>query len=212
MTKSKSSPFAISSRRFLSATIFDQPKKAVENALQFCLSRIVPDRFSSFQAPVELTRIYEIEPPAGSPHLKNLLLFSPRSNPKECVLICNLRDGWASLSWLLAKELKSLQIRISSTPQGAEYPQSLFELWQAGQSIRLVMAMRDSDKWVFVERGATQPFEEPDLYKKFRKKARLERETLVRYSRRIGWDIAEDDFWTSDEPGTYFAENAHRAP
>lgn len=199
--------FAISCRRFLSATIFDQPRAVVETAVGRCLEHIAPGRFSSRTAPINLKYIYEVEPEAGGAHLKHLLLFSPESNPDNTVLVCDLADGWASLSFLLARELKGFQIRVLSTQDGVKYPQNLFEVWRLGESIRFVMAMRDSDKWQFFERGAVQPFEDVALYKESLKKNRLSRSILKRYLERIGWDIAQKIFWQSKELAVYFTEN-----
>jgi hypothetical protein len=65
--------------------------------------------------------------------------------------------------------------------------------------------MRDSDEWVFFQKGEPQGFEEPELYLLRLKRDRLNRVIIVRYLQRCGWDIARASFWDAPE-AVYFEE------
>ncbi len=68
------------------------------------------------------------------------------------------------------------------------------------------MAMRDSDAWKFFQKGEPQDFEEVALYEKRIIRQRLDRGAIIRYLRRIGWDISKLSFWESTMEATYFEE------
>ena len=68
--------------------------------------------------------------------------------------------------------------------------------------------MRDDDGWEFFQKGEPQPFEENDLYDKRIIRQRLDQEIIVRYLRRVGWDIAKRSFWESDTEASYFEETS----
>jgi hypothetical protein len=126
------------------------------------------------------------------------------------VLVTNLADGWNSLCRLLAREHGRFQLQVKSTRLPVEWAQHFIQVWNGGEEIRLVRAMRDSDGWEFFQKGEPQDFEEKDLYARRIIRQRLDREAISRYLGRIGWDIAEQSFWESDTDATYFGETSKR--
>ncbi|HXE86858.1 MAG TPA: hypothetical protein VN524_08690, partial [Hyphomicrobiaceae bacterium] len=86
--------------------------------------------------------------------------YSPLQLPSICVLVTNLSDGWNSLCHLLAKEHGQFQLQVKSTRPHVEWPLHSLQVWNGGQSVRLVRAMRDTDGWDFFQKGEPQDFEE----------------------------------------------------
>jgi hypothetical protein len=192
--------------RFLSFTITTASRERVDQSLQLVLSRIKLGRFRRFTAPLSLSTIYEVEPPAGGAHPFKLVLYTPSQVPKCCVVITNKADGWNSLFHLIAKEHHEFQIQVISTQDDVEYPKNKIEIWRSGQSVRTVMVIRDSDKWVFFEKGEIEKFEQQHLYKNRIKKMRLNRNHIIEYCQSIGWDITKDSFWKTDQESIYYEE------
>jgi hypothetical protein len=122
------------------------------------------------------------------------------------VLVANLQDGWSSLCHLLAREHRQFQIQAKSTRPGAAWPQNKIDVWGDGERSRVVMAMRDTDAWKFFQKGEPRDFEEVALYERRIIRQRLDRDAIVRYLRRIGWDISKPSFWESTMEATYFEE------
>jgi hypothetical protein len=88
----------------------------------------------------------------------------------------------------------------------------VIQVWNSGKPIRLVRTMRDSGGWEFFQKGELQDFEEKDLYHRRIIRQRLDREAIIRYVRRKGWDIADRSFWESTTEATYFDEIAKWVP
>ena len=123
-------------------------------------------------------------------------------------MMTNVADGWNSLSWLLAKKHEELQFQVLSSEEGASYPINRIEIWRKGCTVRTILAMKDSDRWLFSQEGVVESFEQPSLYKKRRIRDRLTREIIIQYLRSVGWDIERDDFWKSLGRVTYYDELA----
>jgi hypothetical protein len=196
----------IDPRRFLSATIIGSPLSDVDEVLRRIFDETIRDGMMRSQAALDIDLIYGLAPPPGGAHLYKTVVYVPRLVPNVSILIANLRDGWSSLSYLVSKKLGKFQLQIISTEDGVEYPQNKFEVWRAGTSARSVMAMRDSDKWVFYQRGETECFEEPQLYSKRRISERLTREILIRYLQSLDWDIESREFWESAQDAIYYSQ------
>jgi hypothetical protein len=66
--------------------------------------------------------------------------------------------------------------------------------------------MREDPSWEFYQRGELRSFEDPANYKKRRIADRLNREILLTYLGKLGWDLANPKFWTSQHPAVYIDE------
>ena len=192
--------------RFLSLSIARAQLSLVDRAVQHVLSRIAPGRFRRRIGQLHLSDLYEIEPPAGAAHLFKVAMYSPRQSSSDCVMITNVADGWNSLCHLIAREHLEFQIQVISTRPGVEYPQNFLEVWRAGESVRKIMAMRDSDKWLFFQEGTPEGFEETERYNLKTKRDRLNRDSVIRSLRKIGWNIEQSSFWTATGDAIYFDE------
>ena len=70
----------------------------------------------------------------------------------------------------------------------------------------MVMVMRDSDKWRFVQRGDLEPFEEASHYGVTPTSKRLTRPILIRYLQGLGSDVEKDLFWQSSDESVIYSE------
>jgi hypothetical protein len=192
--------------KLLSLTIARVLLSEMDRAVQAALSRIAEGRFQRSIGHLDLARIYEIEPPAGGAHLFKVLLYSSESSPGDSVLITNVADGWNSLCHLIEKEHRAYQIQIISTGADIEFPQNRLETWMDGESKRVVMVMRDSDNWIFFQKGRQEPFEDTELYKARTKRKRLDREIIIEYMKLAGYDLTNDSFWRTSGEAIYYEE------
>ena len=194
------------SGRFLSVAIADTSRDGLDQAVQRIFGRIAPGRLHRTVRGLRLADIYKIDPPPGAAHFFKVAVFSPRHLSGKSALITNVADGWNSLCHLVASEHQRFQIQVISTTDNADYPQHRIEVWRNGRSTRVVMAMRDTDQWIFVEKGEPEDFEETKLYERRLIKNRLDRGIVVRYLQRIGWDVTQLSFWESESEAIYFEE------
>jgi hypothetical protein len=191
--------------RFLSLTIIDRSALHVRQALAAILDSWSLD-FAVSEQPLALDPIYSIAPPPGGAHLYRLVLYSPRIRPDLSVIVTNLADGWNSLSHQLARETCALAIQLTSTQHDAIHAKQSFQLWRNGKEVRLVMVLQDDPRWTFFARGDLEAFEEPELYTRRRIADRLDRDALIRYCARLGWNLGSDGFWQSDRSAVYFEQ------
>jgi hypothetical protein len=194
--------------RFLSLTAVMADVAAVDAAIQRLIARWGMI-FSRSSGALDLASIYEIAPPAGGAHMFKLVLYAPAASPTVCIIVTNLQDGWSSLSHNVAKELGAPQIQVTSTERGAYWSGHHFRTWRDGAERRVVMVIRDSDKWVFSEEGEPESFETPSFYKRRLKRDRLTREVLVGYLRQLGCDPTDRGFWETDRDAIYFRQRRH---
>lgn len=199
----------VRSNRFLSMTLFRLPLEAVDNTVRRVLERI-GKRMSRLVLPLDVYDLYEVEPPSGGAHLHRFVLYEPSNARGTTALMTNLRDGWNSLSDLLANEHLKLQVQVISTSEDAEYPQQFFQIWSNGRSDRTVMLMRDSERWIFEERGSPRDFEFTASYAVLPKRKRLTRDMLISYLGALGWDIGGSDFWNSERNAIQYEQTGQR--
>lgn len=107
------------------------------------------------------------------------------------VFVCNLADGWESLYGNLVKAgaFDAYFFRATLAAQ-AEY--KVFEMkgWRAGEQVRLLRALEDTDRWTFLNDGEAFPFESPMQYQKREIKARLDRRLMELYSEAAGYRMS----------------------
>ena len=190
---------------FLSFTVLAEPIDVT--------SAVVASIFEQFQLsqpmlkseePLSLDRIYIGSPPPGGAHPHRVVLYAPKSSIGSTVVITNRRDGWSSLSRVLAKRLGAKQAQLTATNK-IEYPAVLFCAWLHGTE-RAVVCMRDGHAWVFHTQGQELPFEETSAYSARRISKRLTREMALRYVKALGWDAAESEFWQAQGDAIYFEQ------
>jgi hypothetical protein len=108
------------------------PQSGADWATQRILSGIAPNRFRRSNGALDLSRIYDVDPPRGGAHLCRLVIYSTRQSPGICVLVVNLMDGWNSLCHLLAKEHGQLQLQVKSTRPRVEWPLNSIQVRNRG--------------------------------------------------------------------------------
>ncbi len=190
---------------FLSASIFDLSLNEVDRILTAILARI-GIRMTRFEGQLDLDDIFIKAPRAGGAHPYKLALYEPLVHPGSTVMVVNLVDGWSSVVGLIAREHTARQIQATGTIDSADFPSFHFHMWEGGKEQRLIMALRDSSKWIFVQRGIPLPFERPEDLARRRTRDRINRPIILSYLRNLGWDLEEDDFWRSRRPAIYFEQ------
>jgi len=104
---------------------------------------------------------------------------------------------------VLAQRLGVLSMRVCSTPLGAAWPATVWEVYapeHLGGTAplyrrRTVFASNDGGRWVFGQSGEPYPFEDRESYARSRKRDRFTREQLAAYLEHFGLRPFSDDFY-----------------
>ena len=111
-------------------------------------------------------------------------------------------DPFPAMSYL-ARQMGVLAMRVCSSPDGAMYPATIWEVY-APESLgghpplgyrRSIVCMNDGDHWVFEESGDRFSFEQVHRYSEKRKKDRFTRDMLHEYLRDFGIEPFSDAFF-----------------
>jgi hypothetical protein len=143
--------------------------------------------------------------PVRGAALRRILLWAPRSNPESTVFMTNNADGMElgihKLSRRVSWRCVSAVI-LDRQPQ--DDPGYAFYYYDQHQQVkRVIAAIRDTDGWVFNNEGECLAFENPKFYHQQRIPDRLNRRIITEYMLSIGYDIARDSFWETDEMATF---------
>ena len=124
----------------------------------------------------------------------NDIVFSPVSSPNITLFTSNLSDGGYTLVYIMNKFLKldSISLRISKAEDF--YKVYDFDYYKGGDSIRYVRSMQDP-RWEFYERGNPLWFEDIELYKQRMIKKRMNKDILIDYCNKLGFNIYDKCFW-----------------
>lgn len=114
------------------------------------------------------------------------LVYQLKSNPDYLLFSSNLIDGWYTLLYSISKKHKIELIRIQTYLQNNENePCYTFNYIKNGEE-RFVTLYKESNKWVFYEKGEPLGFENLELYREKLKKKRLSNEIIFGYLEKIG--------------------------
>lgn len=132
--------------------------------------------------------------PQYLPSQIRFILFEPICNIGTTICYTNLSNGWGEVFDGRASSLgfKAYHCRICDE-QYAAYHFDCFD----GTKKRYVLCYQDP-QWVFYEEGEPLEFEDVELYKSRLKKNRLNREIILKYLKRLGWDIMNENFWSTE--------------
>lgn len=106
----------------------------------------------------------------------------------------------------LSVQMGVLAMRVCSTPNGARYPATMWEVY-APESLggqpplgyrRSIAAANDGGHWVFDDSGERFPFEQVQRYSEKRKRDRFTRDMLQEYLRHFGVELFSDVFLRID--------------
>jgi hypothetical protein len=131
------------------------------------------------------------------------IVFQPKIKKNSSVLVSNISTGWDSLILNISKFLKCKALRVVIGKEQLNYPITLFHLYSAGRTERMIRSMRDEDKWEFLQKGEPLSFENLEYYKKRRIKDRFNKVIAEEYLSRLGWNITDKEFWISDREAIY---------
>lgn len=127
---------------------------------------------------------------------RKIYLFSPLTNENQVVMVTNAQDGLNALTHHISSKLGIFSYNFSMSSKEDEEPKNELLLIENGKIKRVIQAMKD-EKWVFYQEGTMLDFENPDHYKKRMVKDRLNKEILIQYAQKIGFDVLNNDFWRS---------------
>lgn len=143
--------------------------------------------------------LYEDQPLSDGAHLKQSYFFKSNEDTDICVMFSNCSDGWFTLVNVLSKAIQCEACLFSITSSDVLYGAlNGFHYINNGKSIRTVYAMQDPH-WVFYEDGKQLWFEDGNHYKQHTIKKRMNKEILVSYCTRLGFDIYSPQFWQSKQ-------------
>ena len=144
--------------------------------------------------------LYEVQPLPGGVHLAKSYFFKPKVKADICVMFSNCSDGWYTLVNVLSIKLQCDVCLFSITaPDVLDGAFNGFRYIRGGNPIRTVYAMQDP-RWVFYEEGQKQWFENTAINYQMRMiKKRMNKEILISYCERLGFDIINPMFWQCEQ-------------
>jgi hypothetical protein len=119
----------------------------------------------------------------------------------------SVNDGANSLLCCLSRRVPRgiLKFRVESLNR--KYPGNLLCQFEDFETVRLVRAMKDGDRWEFFEIGKPLWFEDPGFYKARNKKDRITSQIIAEYIERLGYGSLENEFWCDpNKTATYVFE------
>lgn len=122
------------------------------------------------------------------------IVFSPINNSEITIFTSNQTDGANSIVFIINEFLKKEAISISTSWGGRWMDFYAMEYWQDGKSVRYVRSMQDP-RWEFYERGNPLWFEDIELYKQRMIKKRMNKDILIDYCNKLGFNIDDKCFW-----------------
>lgn len=198
--------------RHIFFTCVPRPLPAVQAAVLEVLAGVSVLSFRENVRAMGLEDIYTDEPPAGARHPSSVMLFAPRTSPGCTVLFANAQDGWMTLTVSTSKKLAGPFYSLDLGSDRVEWPMYRLAVRENGEDIRCMHVMKDSDRWVFYQKGDPIPEEDVTMYQKRRVRDRMTREYLVGVAERLGFPVADDSFWRSDIEAVYFEEGLTKRP
>jgi len=150
----------------------------------------------------ELNIEKDIIPKQGGAHFPKVVFFNPKQTD-IVVQYSNYYDGLVTLSNYLSDNLKMPFYRFElSNPEELDKKFS-FAKYDGYEILRVMYAMQDP-KWVFFEQGEVLPFENTANYEEKWIKDRLNKEIIIEYCSRLGFDITNNNFWESAKPALFY--------
>lgn len=197
----------IDSWKMLAFASLGAPVEEIRQAVEAILGDQIRDgRYRIGWSPLDLGLVEIGRPRPGGAHFKKATIFAPQTNPRSSVLVANLHDGWQTLVNMLCGRLNCGGLRIHTSTADVRYPINSIMVYEGGQETRIVRAMLDGNRWEFLQRGAQKAFESETNYRRRRVSDRLDRAILIDYLAALGFDIADDHFWSSDRPALLIEE------
>jgi hypothetical protein len=138
----------------------------------------------------------------GGAHFPKVVFFKPKLT-NVIVQYSNYLDGWITLSNHISDNLNEPFYQFSFSNSDDLEKKNSFEKYKNNEIARVVYAMQDP-KWKFYEQGEILSFEDASNYEKKRVADRLNKEIIIEYCDRLGFDISNDNFWESSESALFY--------
>ena len=147
--------------------------------------------------------------PQYLPNQIRFVLFEPVCNIGTTICYTNLSNGWGEVfdgnASLLGFKAYHCRICDVCDERYAAYHFNCFD----GTKKRYVLCYQDP-QWVFYEEGKPLEFEDVELYKSRMKKKRLNKEIILQYLKRLGWDVMNENFWCTENVVYEFVQTSHK--
>ncbi len=152
--------------------------------------------------------------PARPPELRKAILLSEVEGPngKKTLFVSSVADGYSSMVYMVSSKVPGIHVSIQISRSSIQYPRNALTALQAEECVRVVYAMRDTNRWEFFQNGTPMPFEDVSLYSARLKRNRVTPEIISRYLLKIGYGSIDRSYWICDETATILYERDFRFP
>jgi hypothetical protein len=136
---------------------------------------------------------------------RKCVLWTPKANPGVTAFLNNLDDG---MEFNLDRLSRKVPWRVVTTvlfddPKN-EFPACAISCYHNFQETkRRIAAMKEIDGWLFHTEGPLLSFENPEYYERRLVRDRLNRNIIASYLTALGYDVADDRFWETDQLATF---------
>lgn len=194
-------------------TVIDRNILECYNELSHFVNQNGKNNYQITQEKLDFNQIYIKEPRAGGAHFRKFLIWEPKNLRGKTAFFSNYRDGLNTLIFQFCKKysLKATSVNFSNQDEGGEPSYKFKYLSFSGEKLikRVVYLIKESNKWVFYEKGEVQSFEDLSNYNNKYKTKRFNREILLRYLNKMNVDLEDESFWQSaDGKADYFEQKS----
>lgn len=144
----------------------------------------------------------------NAPHAQ-FILYAPKNNPNTTIMYANIIDGYVNLIKYVAKKCKIEYYNISIYDGTSQMMEAYHFHYYSSTRHRHILCYQDP-RWVFYEEGEPLEFEKVELYKSRLKKNRLNKEIILEYLNYLGWNIVDENFWSTNNEIYEFVQVLHK--
>lgn len=116
----------------------------------------------------------------------------------------NYEDGWDTLINKMHQDFKTRIYTITVTDSKNLSSKFLFQF--LGKEVRLIQLMKDDGKWEYFEKGNPLLIENEVYLKSKKITQKLNKNIIIEYLQKTGYDLNIDQFWNSDNKAVYFEQ------
>jgi hypothetical protein len=178
-------------------------KEAIRELLE---SYGISHGFADQKGNIDLSSIYKPESFDREVGKRTIVIYPSKSSRNSTIFLVNFQDGWHSMVYGISKKLctKTISIRMSSS--NIIYPVNELNIMCSGNTQRIIRVMLDGRKWEFYQKGEPLSIEDTQNYQNRKIKDRFNRNILINYLGKMGFDIQDDTFWEANEAVCFMAK------
>jgi hypothetical protein len=185
-------------RPYFSLTLFDAP---VERLLEEFSGWM--NGYQTLEVPFSIPN----QPCRREDESSDGIFWEPMAYPGRTAFAPNVAHPSSFYAVNAGERFKYRTIEVRTSEPEEAWPVNEFALYENGALRRHIQVLRDDDHWDFYSNGEPLCFENPEHSRKRQIRDRFNRDLLLDYLKKSGWDLCLDEFWQSNMPAYAFVKD-----